>query len=144
MKVYIKSHNHLAKKTSLVTNCKTAVVNPGNANHSLLIGSKDGVRGLDDSLYRTSALGYINLEARHSIKAWEKIYIQPTLFLDAARFRPMDSNGNNQAWTNALSTGVGLRIIPTGYTNLLFRADLARLHTPSDEWFLQFGLTQYF
>jgi len=134
----------LVKNTSLVTNAEVAAVNSGNVNHSLLIGSKHGVRGLDDSFYRTSALGYINLEVRHSIEAWEKVYIQPTLFLDAARFRPMDADGNNQAWTNALSTGVGLRVIPTGYTNLLFRADLARLHTPSDEWFLQFGLTQYF
>jgi hypothetical protein len=119
-------------------------VNSGNVNHSLLIGSQHGVRGLDDSFYRTSALGYINVEVRHSIQTWEKVFLQPVVFVDAARFRPMDADGNNQEWTNALSTGVGVRIIPTTYTNLLFRADIARLHTPSDEWFLQIGLTQYF
>lgn len=134
----------LAKKTTLMVNTKAAVVNSGNVNHSLLIGSKHGVRGLDDSLYRTSAMGYMNFEVRHAIEAWEKVYIQPTAFLDAARFRPMDIDGNNQEWEHAVSTGVGVRVIPTKYTNLLFRADLARLHTPTDEWFLQFGLTQYF
>ena len=134
----------LAKKTSIVTNGKVAIVNSGNVNHSLLIGSKHGVRGLDDSLYRTSTMSYLNVEARHSIQTWEKVFLQPVVFVDVARFRPMDADGNNQAWTNALSTGIGVRMIPTTYTNLLFRADLARLHTPSDEWFLQIGLTQYF
>jgi hypothetical protein len=134
----------IAKKTSVVTNAKAAVVNSGNVNHSLLIGSQHGVRGLDDSLYRTSALSYLNVEVRHSIQTWEKVFLQPVFFVDAARFRPMDAEGNNQQWTNALSTGIGVRIIPTTLTNLLFRADIARLHTPSDEWFLQLGLTQYF
>lgn len=134
----------LAENTSLVMNGKLAAVNSGNVNHSLLIGSQSGVRGLDDSFYRTSALGYLNLEVRHSMEVWERTFIQPVLFVDMARFRPMDSEGNNKAWVNALSTGAGVRLIPTGYTNLLLRADIARLHTPSEDWLFQVGITQYF
>lgn len=134
----------IGEKTSLVANGKAAVVNSGDVNHSLLIGSQAGVRGLSDSLYRTSALSYLNLEARHSMKVWERTYLQPVLFVDAARFRPMDFEGNNQAWINALSTGVGARLIPTGLTNVMFRADIARLHAPSEDWLLQIGITQYF
>lgn len=134
----------LAEKTSLVANGKVAAVNSGNVNHSLLIGSQSGVRGLDDSFYRNSALSYLNLEVRHSMEVWERTFMQPIIFLDMARFRPMDSEGNNQGWVNALSTGAGVRLIPTGYTNLLLRADIARLHTPSEDWLFQVGITQYF
>lgn len=134
----------LAEKTSLVANGKVAVVNSGNMNHSLLIGSQSGVRGLDDSFYRNSALSYLNLEVRHSMEVRERTFIQPIIFLDMARFRPMDSDGNNQGWVNALSTGAGVRLIPTGFTNLLLRADIARLHTPSEDWLFQVGITQYF
>lgn len=134
----------IGEKTSLVVNGKAAAVNSGDVNHSLLIGSQAGVRGLSDSFYRTSALSYLNLEARRSIKVWERTYLQPVLFIDAARFRPMDFEGNNQAWINALSTGVGARLIPTGLTNVMFRADVARMHAPSEDWLLQIGITQYF
>lgn len=134
----------LAENTSLVMNGKLAAVNSGNVNHSLLIGSQSGVRGLDDSFYRTSALGYLNLEVRHSMEVWERTFIQPILFVDVARFRPMDMDGNNEGWINALSTGTGVRVIPTGFTNLLLRADVARLHTPSEDWLFQIGITQYF
>ncbi|OYZ31583.1 MAG: hypothetical protein B7Y30_11780 [Campylobacterales bacterium 16-40-21] len=134
----------LAENTSLVMNGKLAAVNSGNVNHSLLIGSQSGVRGLDDSFFRTSALGYLNLEVRHSMEVWERTFIQPVLFVDMARFRPMDMDGNNAGWVNALSTGAGVRVIPTGFTNLLLRADMARLHTPSEDWLFQVGITQYF
>lgn len=134
----------LAEKTSLVMNGKIAVVNSGNVNHSLLIGSQSGVRGLDDSFYRNSALSYLNLEVRHSIEVWERTFLQPVVFLDAARFRSMNSDGINQGWTNALSAGAGIRLIPTGFTNFLFRADIAKLHIPSDGWLFQVGITQYF
>ena len=134
----------LAEKTSLVMNGDIAIVNSGNVNHSLLIGSQSGVRGLDDSFYRNSALSYLNLEVRHSVEMMNRIFVQPVLFMDTARFLPMDTEGNNQKWINALSTGVGVRVIPTGFTNLLFRADIARLHVPYEDWLFQVGFSQYF
>jgi hypothetical protein len=134
----------LGNTTSLVANAKIATVNSGNVNHSLLIGSQSGVRGLNDSYYRNSVQGYLNLEIRHAIEIYKRTFIQPVLFMDAARFLPMDEQGNNTEWVNALSTGAGVRVIPTGFTNLLFRADIGRLHTPSEDWVFQFGITQYF
>jgi len=134
----------LLEKNTLVLNGRFAAVNEGDINHSLLIGSKSGVRGLDDSLYRTSTMGYLNIESRHSLTIFDRTYFQPVLFLDAASFRPMNTNGDSTRWVQALSTGTGFRVVPTGYTNLLLRLDLARVHQPTEEWFVQFAIKQYF
>ena len=80
----------LIKDNTLVINGRLNAVNEGDINHSLLIGSKLGVRGLDDSLYRTSAMAFINLESRHSVSLLERTFLQPVFFIDMASFRPMD------------------------------------------------------
>jgi len=138
------SAKQITPRTTLIANGKLAAVNSGDVNHSLLVGSQEGVRGLSDSLYRSNAVGYANLEIRHAFKLRERLYLQPIGFVDVARFQPMNKDGESQAWENAISTGIGVRIVPTALTNFLFRADLARLHTPSDEWLLLVGITQYF
>ena len=59
----------LASTTVLMINSVAeAVNNAGNPNHSLLIGSIEGVRGLSDNLYRNRAQAYTNLELRHAIQ----------------------------------------------------------------------------
>ena len=134
----------LIKDNTLVINGRLNAVNEGDINHSLLIGSKLGVRGLDDSLYRTSAMAFINLESRHSVSLLERTFLQPVFFIDMASFRPMDITGQSRGWIEAINTGMGFRVVPTGYTNLLLRLDLARLHAPAEDWFLQFSIKQYF
>lgn len=133
----------LGDATAIVAFANVAAVNGGNANHSLLIGSQQGVRGLADSLYRTEKQGYVNLELRHALSLGKRWYLQGVIFTDAARFQPMDARGDSLPWVNAWSTGAGLRILPTALVDTLLRFDVARLHTPTGSWFYQLGITQY-
>ena len=119
-------------------------VSSGNANHSALVGSQDGVRGLRDALYRNRAQAYANVELRHAVMLATRWAIQGVLFVDAAVFEPMDARGRATSWLGAISTGAGLRIVPTFLTQIVGRVDLARLHAPEERWFLQIGVTQYF
>jgi hypothetical protein len=128
---------------SVLFNGNAAAVNPGDVNHSLLVGSQQGVRGLQDSFFRTALLNYLNTELRHSFRIAPRTFLQPVFFVDAASFRSMNPSGDLQSWTNALSTGAGLRLVPTAYTNLLLRADAARLVFPTQGWAALFGITQY-
>ncbi len=134
----------IGPETVVLFNGNVAAVNSGDPNHSLLIGSQQGVRGLPDSFYRNATSAYANLELRHSFSLFPRLYVQPTLFVDSGVFQPMDSTGQTLNWTTALSTGFGLRLVPTGFTNLLLRLDGARLHLPNQGWLFQFGITQYF
>lgn len=133
----------LGPQTAFVGFANAAAVNGGNPNHSLLVGSQAGVRGLADSLYRTERVGYVNLELRHALSLGKRWYLQGVLFTDAARFQPMDARGDRTPWQNAISTGVGLRILPTALVDTLLRFDVARLHAPDRAWFYQLGITQY-
>lgn len=119
-------------------------VNAGNANHSMLLGSLEGVRGLPDNLFRNRTHAYANVELRHAFDLGRRIYVQPVAFLDAARFQPMDARGAPQTWSSALSAGAGLRLLPTALIDTALRVDLARRILPSPTWFLQVGLEQYF
>jgi len=134
----------IGEKTVVLFNGNVAAVNPGNPNHSLLIGSQQGVRGLPDSFYRNATSAYANLELRHSLRLFTRFHAQPTLFVDSAVFQPMDSTGHIVDWKAALNTGVGVRLVPTGFTNLLLRMDASRLHLPTQGWFFQVGITQFF
>lgn len=131
-------------RTAFTMFLNSNIVNSGNVNHSILIGSQQGVRGLPDSLYRCSFVNYGNFELRHSIGIAPRWFLQPTLFADTAVFQPMNSDGSVGSWVQALSTGAGVRLVPTGLTQLLARLDVAKLHLPNDTWLVQFGITQYF
>lgn len=131
-------------ETVVLFNGNVAAINPGDPNHSLLIGSQQGVRGLPDSFYRNATSGYANLELRHSFGLFPRFYVQPTLFVDSGVFQPMNSTGQTSDWKAAVSTGFGLRLVPTGFTNLLLRLDGGRLHLPTQGWFYQVGISQYF
>lgn len=134
----------LAHNLTAAFNVIGAAVNSGDVNHSLLIGSQQGIRGLSDSFYRTSAATYLNSEIRYAFKIANRFYLQPIVFADVGAFEPMDVAGDRLPWVDAFSTGVGARIVPTALTNFLLRADVARIHTPDKDWLAQIGITQYF
>ena len=125
-------------------NTNTSAVNGGNPNHSALLGSQAGVRGLPDSFYRNRAQAYANLELRHAIEVAPRWYVQGVLFTDAAVFEPMNPSGSATSSMSAWSTGAGLRLLPTALVDTLLRADVARIHHPVTTWFAQFGINQYF
>ena len=131
-------------RAAFLVNANLALTNTGNANHSLLVGSQQGVRGLSDSLYRTFAQAFVNAELRYAIQIYQRWYVQPVAFVDAAIFNSMDAVGNPTYWRPALSTGLGLRVVPTGLVHTLLRVDGSRLFFPTESWFIQGGITQYF
>src|SRR5690606_12202132 len=53
---------------AMINGVAEAVNNSRNPNHSLLLGSITGIRGLPDNLYRNRAHTYANVELRHAIK----------------------------------------------------------------------------
>lgn len=134
----------LGSKTVLMFNANASAVNGGNPNHSALLGSQAGVRGLPDSLYRNRSQVYGNLELRHALEIAHRWYLQGVLFTDAAVFEPMNARGSVTSGLSAWSTGAGLRLLPTALVDTLLRADLARIHTPLSTWFVQLGINQYF
>lgn len=133
----------LAEYTAIVLSSNASGVNTGNPNHSGLIGSQQGVRGLPDSLYRTRAQVYANLELRQAVPLGKRWYVQGVLFSDVASFEPMNAKGYATSWIGAWSTGAGIRILPTALVDTLLRVDVARLHYPFGSWFVQFGINQY-
>jgi hypothetical protein len=134
----------LGNSTVLMFNTSASAVNSGNPNHSALLGSQAGVRGLPDSLYRNRSQAYANLELRHAVEIAHRWYVQGVLFTDAAVFEPMDARGSSTSGMTAWSTGAGLRLLPTALVDTLLRVDVARVHHPLTAWFAQFGINQYF
>ena len=134
----------LGEMTVLLLNASASAVNGGNPNHSALLGSQAGVRGLPDSLYRNRAQTYANLEIRHAFEIAPRWYLQGVLFTDAAVFEPMDPRGEKTSEMTAWSTGAGLRLLPTALVDTLLRVDVARIVHPLTAWFAQFGISQYF
>ena len=121
-----------------------AVNNSGNPNHSVLIGSITGVRGLSDNLYRNRAQAYTNLELRHAISVAPRWAVQGVLFSDFGTFQSFTEVGKLHHWQGAVNVGAGLRIIPTFLSNTLLRVDVAHLFSPTHNTLLQIGITQYF
>jgi len=135
----------LASTTVLMINSVAeAVNNSGNPNHSLLIGSIAGVRGLSDSLYRNRAQAYTNLELRHAIQVAPRWAVQGVLFSDFGLFQSFTEEGKLRDWRVAVNVGTGVRIVPTFLSNVLLRVDVAYLFSPSPNSLIQIGITQYF
>ena len=135
----------LASTTVLMINSVAeAVNNSGNPNHSLLIGSIEGVRGLSDNLYRNRAIAYTNLELRHAIQVAPRWAVQGVLFSDFGTFQSFTEDGKLRDWRGAVNIGAGVRIVPTFLSNTLLRVDVAHLFSPSPNSLIQFGITQYF
>lgn len=121
-----------------------SVVTAGDPNHSLLLGSQRGVRGLDDNLYRNRAQAHVNLELRAAWRLAARWALQGVGFTDAAVFQPLGDQGEVRPTAGAWSTGAGVRLIPTWLAGLLVRVDVARLWAPTPRWFVQLGAAQYF
>jgi hypothetical protein len=128
----------------MVNNVLEAVNNSGNPNHSLLIGSIVGVRGLSDNLYRNRAQGYANVELRHAVPLADRWALQAVLFSDVGAFKSFTSVGTVRDWQAAVNIGGGIRVVPTFLSNTLLRVDVARLFSPIESWLIQTGITQYF
>ena len=134
----------LARTTVLMARVVAGAATRGNANFSALIGSIDGVRGLEDTLYRSWLQAVANLELRHAIPIVPRWALQGVLFGDGAVFERITEDGGRGDRLTALSVGGGLRVVPTWLTNVVVRADLAFLLAPASRPFLQLGLKQYF
>lgn len=128
----------------MINSVAEAVNNSGNANHSLLIGSITGIRGLSDNLYRNRAQAYTNLEFRHAIQVAPRWAVQGVLFSDFGTFQSFTEDGRLRDWRGAVNVGTGFRIVPTFLSNTMLRIDLAHLFSPSPNSLVQFGITQYF
>jgi hypothetical protein len=128
----------------MINSVAEAVNNSGNPNHSVLIGSIAGVRGLSDNLYRNRAQVYTNLELRHAIQVVPRWAVQGVVFSDFGTFQSFTAQGNVLDWQGAVNVGAGARIIPTFLSNTLLRVDFAHLFSPSPNFLVQFGITQYF
>jgi len=135
----------LASYTAFVAQGNARVVNGGNVNHSVLVGSQQGVRGLPDALYRARAAAWLNVELRQAIPLGKRWYVQGVAFSDVAGFDPMSARGVAGNPTFAWSTGFGARLLPTALVDTLLRVDVARLHYPTEiaSWFVQVGISQY-
>ena len=135
----------LASTTVLMINgVAEGVNNSGNPNHSVLIGSIAGVRGLSDNLYRNRAQAYTNLEFRHAISVAPRWALQGVLFSDFGTFQSFTEQGTLHDWRVAVNVGTGVRVVPTFLSNTLLRIDLAHLFSPSPNSLIQIGITQYF
>jgi hypothetical protein len=134
----------LGQQTVLMFNGMAEAVNSGNVNHSVLIGSQAGVRGLADNLYRNRAQSYLNTELRHAVPIGPRWALQGVVFSDLGLFQGMNQQGNVIGWTGAANVGGGIRIIPTWLTTTLLRVDVARLLAPTDAWLVQTAIAQYF
>jgi hypothetical protein len=128
----------------MINGVAEAVNNSGNPNHSLLIGSIAGVRGLSDNLYRNRAQTYANLEFRHAILLAPRWAVQGVMFSDLGAFQSFTEEGRTSSWRGAVNVGGGLRLVPTFLSNTLLRVDVAQLFAPSPNSLIQAGITQYF
>ena len=134
----------LGDTTVLMINATAEAVNAGNANHSLLLGSQVGLRGLSDNLLRNHAQTYANVEFRHAIQFAARWAIQFVAFSDFGAYQTFTEDGKVKGWRGAVSAGGGGRLIPTFLSNTLLRVDYARLMEPVPNNLLQIGITQYF
>ena len=128
----------------MINSVAEAVNTSGNPNHSLLIGSIAGVRGLSDNLYRNHAQTYTNLELRHAVQVAPRWAVQGVLFSDFGAFQSFTAEGKLQAWRGTVNIGAGIRLVPTFLSNTLLRVDVAHLFSPRPNSLSQFGITQYF
>ncbi len=134
----------LSDMTVLMINATAEAVNAGNANHSLLLGSQVGIRGLSDNLFRNHAQTYANVELRHAIQFAPRWSVQFVGFSDFGAFQSFTDDGKVKSWRGAVNAGVGARLVPTFLSNTLLRVDYARLMEPIPNTLVQVGITQYF
>ena len=134
----------LAEQTVVTTQFRGALKARGSPNHRLVVGSVEGVRGLEDARYFNWAQVVVNLELRQALRLYERWYLQGVLFSDFAAFDRLDAAAHRSLAMSALSVGAGLRLVPTWLSGLLLRLDGALLLRPKRLLFYQIGVRQYF
>ncbi len=132
------------ENVALMINAVVEAVVPGHPNHSYIFGNLRGVRALPDNLYRTAAQAFTNIEWRFAARLASRWYLQGAALLDAGTYAPMNERGKVEPFTGAISTGVGLRVIPTFLSGVVPRLDVGKVLFPSEYWYGTFGLAQYF
>jgi len=141
------------ERTGLVSNVVGEAVDPGDPNHSFLLGSISswrgsfgtigGLRGLPDNRNRNAWHLFSNIELRHSFSITSRLYLQTALFTDGGVYRRMNSVGQVLDVEPGLSSGAGLRLLPTFLAGVILRVDGGRLLIPEPAWFVQLALSQY-
>ncbi|MDF2695549.1 MAG: hypothetical protein K0S65_3932 [Labilithrix sp.] len=134
----------IAKYTVATARLAGGATTRGNANFSLLLGSVEGVRGLEDGYYRNWLQAYTNVELRQGLPIAKRWALQGVLFADAAIFEGLSASGGRGEHATALAVGGGARVIPTWLASVVPRVDVSRLLAPRTAWFVQLGLNQYF
>jgi len=144
----------LSSHVALVVNVVGEAVSSGDPNHSALlgnvpgfrfsVGSLGGVRGLSDNVYRNTAHAYADVELRAALTLAPRWHVQGVAFVDGGVFAQMNVEGGTEDPRAALSTGLGLRLLPTAIATFVPRVDVGRRHLPDSAWFWTFGLSQYF
>lgn len=134
----------LGDMTVLMINATAEAVNAGNANHSLVLGSQVGIRGLSDNLLRNHAQTYANVELRHAIQFAPRWAVQFVGFSDFGAYQTFTEDGKVKSWRGAVNVGGGARLVPTFLSNTLLRMDYARLMEPIPNTLVQVGIAQYF
>lgn len=132
------------RNSVLMARVNAATTGRGNANHSLLLGSVEGVRGVEDALYFNWIQAYANVELRHALRILPRWALQGVVFVDAGALERIDAYGGRGQAVAALSGGIGVRVVPTWLYGVVLRFDVARLIAPDSSFFYQYGLSQYF
>ncbi len=133
----------IGPRTVLVGRVVSGSLTRGNPNFSYLVGSVEGVRGLQDNLYRNWVQAFANLEARHGVWLAPRWALQGVAFVDGAAFERFAESGTRGPTAAALSGGLGVRLVPTWLASTVLRIDVAYLVTPERRPFVQLGLKQY-
>jgi hypothetical protein len=101
----------LGLRTALVVRGVFEAANGGNVNHSALIGSQRGVRGLPDTLYRNGWIAFANVELRHAFELATRWFLQPVAFTDAGCFQPLGREGGFEHVRRAIALGGSIRLL---------------------------------
>lgn len=128
----------------LMVQLTAMIMNRGHPNFSFLLGSFGGVRGIQDAVYHVWAASFTNVELRYAWRFAERWALQGVVFSDAAVFDLVDARGRDAPGGWALSSGAGLRLIPSFLAEIVLRIDAGRAFHPEPGWFWQWGLSQYF
>ena len=134
----------LSPTTALMLRHVSGAGTRGNPNYSFLLGSYEGVRGLDDAFYRNWLQTYANLELRQALRIAARWALQAVLFADGAAFAPLNADGQRAGAQTATCVGAGVRLVPLLLSELVLRFDVAELLHPERGFFYQLGVTQYF
>jgi hypothetical protein len=143
----------LSSRAVLMVNAVVEATNPGHPHHSVLVGNVPqwrhigligGIRGLADNVFRNHFHAFGTVELRHALHLGGRWFAQGVAFVDGGVMARSNAAGALDGWQAALSVGGGVRVIPTFLAGVVPRVDAGVLLAPARDWFVRFGLSQYF